>query len=110
MHPEKNQARASHPPKGGNRLWFYRQQLGYSQKQVAALLGHKSSARVSNYERGTRLPGLAMALKLSLILQTPLAQLYPHLNAQLKREIEQNRLRVRGGRLQGRDIENKNLS
>ena len=84
-----------------NRLWFYRKQLGYSQKKVAFLLGHRSASRVSNYERGHRVPALATAMKLALILQTPISRLYPDLHAQLKAHIERREKRWKAGQAKG---------
>jgi len=76
-----------------NRLWFYRKQLGYTQKRVAFLLGHRSASRLSNYERGHRMPALATAMKLALILQTPIPLLYPDLHAELKARLPQREKR-----------------
>lgn len=81
--------RFRHAHSGGNRLWWYRKKLGYSQKGVALLLGHQSSARVCDYERGNQMPSLETALKLSIILQTPIVTLYPQRYAQLEQGIKQ---------------------
>ena len=78
-------------PLAKNWLWFYRKQMGYSQNMVATLLGQKSTARVSDYERGKRIPSLKTALKLEIILCTPIAFLYPEFYAHLKQEINQRR-------------------
>jgi len=80
-----------------NRLWFYRKQLGYSQKRVAFLLGHRSASRLSNYERGHRMPALVTAMKLAIILQTPIPLLYPDLHAQLKARFQQREKRWAAG-------------
>ncbi len=76
-----------------NRLWIARQRAGFPQKWVAALLGHRSTSKISEYERGRKLPGLRTALKLSVIYQTPVAKLFPRLHAQLSREIESAKAR-----------------
>lgn len=70
-----------------NNLWLYRKRMGFSQKQVALLLGHKNTVHISDYERGGRLPGLKTALKLELILRVPVAFLYKDMYEDLKREI-----------------------
>ena len=72
-----------------NNLWIYRKRMGYSQKVVARLLGHKSLAHISDYERGKRLPGLETALKLEIILRVPVAFLYQSHYTELKRKIRE---------------------
>lgn len=72
-----------------NNLWQYRKRWGYSQKQVAFLLGHKSTWPISDYERGKRLPTLTTALKLEIILRVPVAFLYQDLYGNLKRKIRE---------------------
>lgn len=61
--------------------------MGYSQRYVADLLGHKSHAALSLYEHGVLLPKLTTALKLEIILRTPVAFLFPDLYDSLKNEI-----------------------
>ena len=70
-----------------NRLWIARKRAGLPQKGVATLLGHHSLSKVSEYECGRKLPGLRTALKLELIYQTPLAELFPGLHTELLHEI-----------------------
>lgn len=70
-----------------NNLWIARMRAGYPQKQVATLLGARSLSVISEYEKGKKLPSLRAALKLELIYQLPLAQLYPSLYSELSREV-----------------------
>lgn len=70
-----------------NNLWQYRKRMGFSQKQVAFLLGHKSTWPISDYERGKRLPTLTTALKLGIILRVPPDFLYQDICGNLKRKI-----------------------
>src|SRR6266702_1731374 len=70
-----------------NRLWIARNHAGYSQKWVRHLLGKRSLASISEYERGHKLPPLPVALKLELIYQTSLAELFPNLRASATQEI-----------------------
>ena len=70
-----------------NRLAMYRRRMRYSQRSVAHLLGHKSHAAVSSYEHGRVLPKLEIALRLEIILRTPVAFLFPDLHDSLKKEI-----------------------
>ena len=61
---------------------------GLEQKTVARLLGHKSVSPVSEYETGRLLPNLRTALKLTLIYQTPLADLCVELFREVEGEVE----------------------
>ena len=47
------------------------------QKQVAWLLGHRSSNLISSYERGERSPNLETALKLAVIYRCDVGELFP---------------------------------
>ena len=80
-----------YPSRIPNHLWLYRQKRGYSQKEVAFLLGHKSTAHISEYERGRRMPSVKTALKLEIVFSIPLAFLYSDLYAMLKEEIQSRR-------------------
>lgn len=68
---------------------MYRKRMGYSQRYVALLLGHKSVSPISDYEQGKRLPSLETALKLELVLRVPVAFLYQGLYGELKQKIRQ---------------------
>ena len=61
--------------------------MGYSQKRVAELLGHNRHGLLSSLECGQSLPQLRTALKLEIILRTPVAYLFPNLYDALKRSI-----------------------
>jgi transcriptional regulator with XRE-family HTH domain len=67
-----------HPPLP-NRVALHRRKLGYSQRRVVRLLGHKSHAALSLYESGKVMPTLATALRLEAILQAPVATLFQDL-------------------------------
>ena len=89
---EMNQGRES--AVGGvrtNRLWIHRKKMGYSQRHVAKLLGHKSPARVSDYERGRGLPNLQTVLKLQTILCATVDTLYKDLYLETKQEVIERR-------------------
>ena len=70
-----------------NRLASFRRRRGYSQRHVAHLLGHKSHGALSSYERGRVLPTLTTALKLEIVLRTPVAFLFPSAYETLRNEI-----------------------
>jgi transcriptional regulator with XRE-family HTH domain len=75
--------------KTNNRLWQARRRRGLEQKQVAHLLGHKTCNQVSRYERGEKLPGFRTALKLEIILQTPVRELFPDLYENFRARISE---------------------
>ncbi|MDQ6785849.1 MAG: helix-turn-helix transcriptional regulator [Acidobacteriota bacterium] len=54
-----------------NSLALRRKRLGYEQKQIAVLLGHKSTYQICRYETGQRIPSLKEAIKLSLLYGLP---------------------------------------
>ncbi len=83
-----------------NRLAMYRRRMCFSQGQVAHLLGHRRRGLISAYEQGTTLPTLTLALRLEIILRTPVAFLFPDLHDDLKVKIrdEEERMAGRGRR------------
>jgi DNA-binding XRE family transcriptional regulator len=80
-----------------NSLWISRKHAGLRQKSVARLLGHKSTSVISEYETGKLLPSLATALKLAVVYNRPVADLYPGLNGQVREEVEAARTKNRLG-------------
>ncbi|HEX4134621.1 MAG TPA: helix-turn-helix transcriptional regulator [Bryobacteraceae bacterium] len=79
-----------------NRLASFRRRRGYSQKRVGHLLGHKSHGALSSYERGRVLPTLTTALKLEIVLRTPVAFLFPNIYEILRSEIRAEEDRLAG--------------
>ena len=75
--------------KNKNALVFYRRRMGFSQRHVAQLLGHKDATLLCIYERGRILPPLQAALALGVILRVPVEFLFPHLYDQLRAAIRQ---------------------
>lgn len=76
--------------KTNNRLWQARHKAGLEQKQVARLLGHKNCDQISRYERGVRMPGIRIALKLELIYGIPISNLFPEHYQKYRAEIAAN--------------------
>jgi len=72
-----------------NSLVVYRRRMGFSQKVVARLLGHKDATLLCMYERGRILPPLIAALSLGIILRVPIEFLFPGLYDDLKGRIRQ---------------------
>lgn len=71
-----------------NRLWIARKKTGLGQKGIARLLGHRSASVISEYEAGRLIPNLRTALKLSVIYNTPLPELYKQLYSEVLGEVE----------------------
>lgn len=53
--------------------------MGYTQREVAQLLGFRTAAHISDYERGKRLPKLETAIRMEVVLCAPVAFLFPDL-------------------------------
>jgi transcriptional regulator with XRE-family HTH domain len=70
-----------------NNLVLYRRRMGFSQKQVARLLGHRDASMVSHYEHSRASPPLIVALSLEIIYRAPVAFLFPAMYDELKRQI-----------------------
>jgi transcriptional regulator with XRE-family HTH domain len=70
-----------------NNLILYRRRMGFTQKHVADLLGHRDASMVSHYEHGRALPPLVVALGLEIIYRAPVAFLFPAIYDELKRRI-----------------------
>lgn len=79
-----------------NRLASFRRRRGYSQRRVAHLLGHKSHGALSCYETGRTAPTLTTALKLEIVLRTPVAFLFPSIYENLRSEIRAEEDRLAG--------------
>ena len=70
-----------------NNLILYRKRMGFTQKRVALLLGHRDTSMISHYESGRALPPLMVALRFELIYRVPVAFLFPALYGELKQQI-----------------------
>ena len=77
-----------------NSLKKYRKIYGYSQQQVAQLIGHKSKTKISNYENGIVVPSLKIMMKLSLIFRTLPQELFPHMFQKMRKEISKAEIKL----------------
>lgn len=77
-----------------NRLQLFRHKHRLQTEQVAHLLGHRTTSTLEAYERAARLPSFLNALRLSVILRTPVEFLYGELYNSLREVIraEEERL------------------
>jgi len=78
-----------------NRLMLYRKRMKLSQKEVAAILGLRTSGVLSHYERGTARPSLERALALGIVYRVPVAFLFPDLYETLRDHIRDKESRLR---------------
>ncbi len=69
-----------------NRLRKYRRIMGYTQVQVAALLGLSCKSRVSEWELGKRFPGIKNLIKLSILYATLIDSFYPDLRQAIRQD------------------------
>ena len=83
-----------HKKKIENALTVYRLRMGFSQKRVSSLLGHRDSTLLSSYEHGRSLPPFWTALKLGIILRVPLEFLYPAVYRQMREQIRAHEERL----------------
>lgn len=72
-----------------NRLRKYRRISGFSQKQVAKMLGLKNSSQISRWENGMRFPSLKNLLRLSILYWTLPEALYIDHVRELRKEIKE---------------------
>jgi transcriptional regulator with XRE-family HTH domain len=70
--------------------------MGFSQSQVARLLGQTDTSMVSHYEHGRALPPLPIALALEIVYRVPVAFLFPDMYDRIKGRIRQEEESLRG--------------
>ncbi len=79
-----------------NYLRTHRKRARLSQQDVAFLIGCKSSARISRYERCRQNPNLRTLLAYELLLHTPIRELYGGVAEEVERDMKKRvRLFVR---------------
>lgn len=67
---------------------------GLSQRQISRLFGLTTSAPVSRWEHGEKIPSLDNALMLSIILKAPVEALFAERVAELQAVIEEHAAKV----------------
>ena len=72
--------------------------MGYTQREVARLLGYRSATHISAYERGKRLPSLETAIKLEVVLCAPVAFLFPDIRRRALDGVRMERKKIESRR------------
>lgn len=83
---------SSHPL--SNYLRMYRRRAGFSQDDVALLLGVKSGAKVCRYEKRRRVPTLQTALAYEVIFRVPVRELFRGAYQKLENEVSKRAERL----------------
>lgn len=86
-----------------NYLRTYRRRAGFTQDDVAFLLGRGSGTKVSRHERAGRDPGLRTVLAYQVIFAVGPEQLFAGLHDRIEREVRQ-RARLLAERLEAREL------
>ena len=73
----------------GYRLKKHRKMMGYSIREAAKLIG-VSPSRLSQWERGLKMPSVKNLLKLAILYHTLPDELYYDLRKSLVKEVEKN--------------------
>jgi len=74
-----------------NRLRYMRVKNGFTQHEVATMIGKADHTMLSRYERGNALPSLTTAAKFEVIYDTHLNDIFPALFSAARVEVESAR-------------------
>ena len=66
-----------------------RRRAGFSQRDLAELIGYLSGDQVSRHERADSLPSLMAAFSYEIVFRIPVAELFPGVYETVKLEIEE---------------------
>jgi transcriptional regulator with XRE-family HTH domain len=66
-----------------------RRRAGFSQRDLAELIGYLSGDQVSRHERADSLPSLLAAFSYEIVFRVPVADLFPGVYATVKQQIEE---------------------
>lgn len=73
----------------------YRERIGFTQIQVAQLLGNRKTTLLSKLEKGLRLPSLTTALRLAIIYRAPVDFLFTSLYEALREKLRKSEANAR---------------
>jgi transcriptional regulator with XRE-family HTH domain len=80
-----------------NYLRSHRRRAGFSQSEVAFLLGTDEGGRISRYEKGHCIPTLRTALALATIFGASLSNLFPGIQVKIDGEVSPRIKHLRAG-------------
>ncbi len=70
-----------------NQLKRIRKRVGFTQKELAKLIGQKTTAHISRYENGLKLPSLITALKICSATGSLVDVVFEDLHEQINKEV-----------------------
>jgi transcriptional regulator with XRE-family HTH domain len=70
-----------------NNLKSHRKRSGFTQEELAFLLGLKEHSAISRFEHGEREPGLRTALAYRMLFHRDLHELFPHVHEEVSAQI-----------------------
>ena len=74
-----------------NNLRELRKAKGMLQVEVAQLLGHLNSDRISDWEKGYGMPSVQNLFKLATVLEVPAENIYKDVRIEAAKEVEEKR-------------------
>ncbi len=78
-----------------NLLRKYRKTNGYKQKDVAKILGIKSTSKISRWEKGECMPNVVNAFRISILYRVMVDSLFIDLLRQLREEVKKRECEYR---------------
>ena len=70
-----------------NQLRRFRKQAGFTQRELAKLIGHKTTAHISRYENGAKLPSLLTALKICAAIRSLVEVVFGDLHDKVSEQV-----------------------
>jgi transcriptional regulator with XRE-family HTH domain len=70
-----------------NHLWKYRHRMGYSQSDVAEIMGFSNSSQICQWEKGVMMSSLENVIKLSVLYRAPVLFLFYPWYTAIKKEL-----------------------
>lgn len=77
-----------------NYLRMYRKRNGFTQKELAFLLGCMHRSKVSRYERGVRMPSLPTVIGLEIVFRAPVSRLFTGTYTNMREEVRSRARRL----------------
>ena len=94
---EANNPLSKSKQKYPNHLTRYRERLGFTQQQLAHIIGCRSRETVGRFESGETLPGTMTLLRLSAVVRIPVEFLYQETYLGIREEVRTQEERMPKG-------------